>query len=93
MDQLPNKNDLIKFVKESLYENGDVFTDEFLNSYFDKMLEDGRWYFVLDSFDEMPCLMGKQNCQELIDHISELLFQFLTGRNQSGGVIASSVLT
>lgn len=89
LDQLPNKNDLIKFVKESLYENGDIFTDEFLNSYFDKMLEDGRWYFVFDSFDEMPCLMGKQNCQELIDHISELLFQFLTGRNQSGGVIAS----
>lgn len=89
LDQLPNKNDLIKFIRESLYENGDIFTDEFLNSYFDKMLKEGRWYFVFDSFDEMPCLMGKKNCQELIDHISELLFQFLTGSNQSGGVIAS----
>lgn len=86
---MPKKNDLIEFIRDSLYENGDVFTDEFLNSYFDKMLKEGRWYFVFDSFDEMPCLMGKQNCQELIDHISELLFQFLTGSNQSGGVIAS----
>lgn len=89
LDQLPHKNDLTDFVKETLYENGDVFTDAFLNSYFDKMLEDGRWYFVFDSFDEMPCLMGKQNCLELIDHISELLYQFLTGKNQSGGIIAS----
>lgn len=89
LDQLPHKSDLTDFVKETLYENGDIFTDAFLNSYFDKMLEDGRWYFVFDSFDEMPCLMGKQNCQELIDHISELLYQFLTGKGQSGGIIAS----
>lgn len=89
LDMRPNKNDLTEFVKEVLYENGDIFTDGFLDSYFDKMLEDGRWYFVFDSFDEMPCLMGKQNCHELIDHISELLYQFLTAENQSGGVIAS----
>lgn len=89
LDQLPHKSDLTDFVKETLYENGDILTDGFLNSYFEKMLEDGRWYFVFDSFDEMPCLMGKQNCQELIDHISELLYQFLTGKNQSGGIIAS----
>ncbi|MCH5192418.1 MAG: hypothetical protein J1F11_00550 [Oscillospiraceae bacterium] len=89
INKLPNKNDLIEFVKEELYENGDFFTDGFLNGYFDSMLEDGRWYFIFDSFDEMPCLMGKQHCQELIDHISEILFQFMTGNNQSGGVVAS----
>ncbi len=89
LDNLPGKKDLIDFIKEVLYENGDIFTDDFLKTYFDKMLEDGRWYFVFDSFDEMPCLMGKQNCQELIDKISELLWQFMTGANQSGGVIAS----
>ena len=89
LECLPRKKDLIEFIKETLYENGDIFTDGFLNTYFDKMLEDGRWYFIFDSFDEMPCLMGKQNCQELIDEISELLCQFMTGANQSGGVIAS----
>lgn len=89
MERLPEKRDLIAFLKNILYENGDILTDTFLNTYFDKMLEDGRWYFVFDSFDEMPCLMGKKNCQELIDKISELLCQFMTGPNQSGGVIAS----
>lgn len=86
---LPTKKDLIDFIKTILYENGDFFSDGFLDTYFDKMLEDGRWYFIFDSFDEMPCFMGKQNCQELIDRISELLCQFMTGANQSGGIIAS----
>ena len=86
---MPKKKDLIQFIKDTLYEDGDVLTDSFLETYFDKMLEDGRWYFIFDSFDEMPCLMGKQNCQELIDKISELLCQFITGANQSGGIIAS----
>ena len=89
LDNLPEKKDIIAFIKETLYEEGDVFTDEFLNSYFYKMLENGRWYFIFDSFDELPCLMGKQNCQELIDHISTLLYEFMTGVNQEGGVIAS----
>lgn len=89
LDCLPSKRDLIEFIKDTLYEDGDIFTDGFLDTYFDKMLQDGRWYFVFDSFDEMPCLMGKQNCQELIDKISELLCQFMTGANQSGGIIAS----
>lgn len=89
LEHLPNKKDLTEFIRTILYENGDISADEFLDKYFDKMLEDGRWYFVFDSFDEMPCLMGKQNCQELIEKISELLCQFMKGPNQSGGIIAS----
>lgn len=89
MNRLPAKKDLIEFIETTLRENGDVFTDSFLDTYFYKMLEDGRWYFVFDSFDEMPCLMGKQNSQELIGKISELLCQFITGENQNGGIIAS----
>lgn len=89
MNRLPERRDLIAFIKETLYEGGDISTDTFLDAYFDKMLEEGRWYFVFDSFDEMPCLMGRQNCQELINKISELLCQFMTGANQSGGIIAS----
>lgn len=86
---LPTKNDLINFIKATLREKGDFLSDDFIDTYFDIMFEDGRWYFIFDSFDEMPCLMGKQNCQELIDQISELLYQFMTGAGQSGGVIAS----
>ena len=87
--RLPDQDDLIEFVEQQLREDGNFLTDEFLDQYFKRMLEDGRWYFVFDSFDEMPCLMGEGNNQPIINHISRLLFEFLTGPNQSGGVIAS----
>lgn len=89
LNNLPTKNDLIEFIRVTLKENGDFLTEDFLEKYFDKMLADGRWYFIFDSFDELPCLMGNKNCQQLIDNISNLLYEFLTGPNQNGGVIAS----
>ncbi|MBE7055538.1 MAG: NACHT domain-containing protein [Ruminococcaceae bacterium] len=89
LKNLPKSKDLTDFIKSILYEDGDFFTDEFLNTYFEKVLGDGRWYFIFDSFDELPCLMGKNGCQQLIDNISTLIYQFLTGPNQHGGIIAS----
>ncbi|MCR5812305.1 MAG: NACHT domain-containing protein [Lachnospiraceae bacterium] len=86
---LPTQRDLITYVREELYSKGDQFTDGFLDKYFDKMLEYGRWYFIFDSFDEMPCLMSGDKNNELIQHISKLIYDFLSGSNQSGGIIAS----
>lgn len=88
-EHMPEKKDLIVFIRKTFETKADFSTESFLNEYFQRMLEDGRWYFVFDSFDEMPCLMGKKNCQELIDGISALLYQFMTGPNQNGGVVAS----
>lgn len=89
LDHMPEKRDLEIFIRKTFEAKADFSTESFLNEYFQRMLDDGRWYFVFDSFDEMPCLMGKKNCQELIDGISALLYQFMTGANQSGGVVAS----
>lgn len=89
LDHLPEKRDLEIFIRKTFETKADFSTESFLDEYFQRMLEDGRWYFIFDSFDEMPCLMGKKNCQELIDEISALLYQFMTGPNQSGGVVAS----
>lgn len=88
-DHMPEKKDLIVFIRKTFEAKADFSTESFLNEYFQRMLDDGRWYFVFDSFDEMPCLMGKKNCQELIDGVSSLLYQFMTGPNQNGGVVAS----
>lgn len=90
-NNLPTTRDLIQYIREELYKDGDLLTDEFLDHYFEKMLKDGRWYFIFDSFDEMPCLMGNNKNSVLIKHISGLLFEFLSGPNQSGGVIASRI--
>lgn len=76
LEHMPNKKDLIAFIRKTFETKADFSTESFLNEYFQRMLDDGRWYFVFDSFDEMPCLMGKKNCQELIDGISALIYQF-----------------
>lgn len=89
LERKPTEEDLVVFIERILREGGTTYTDEFLRKYFRKMLERGKWYFIFDSFDEMPCLMGRKSCQELIDHISFLLHTFLTRENQRGGVIAS----
>ena len=90
LERLPAEKDLVEFIEQRiLREGGTTYTDTFLQTYFRKMLERGKWYFIFDSFDEMPCLMGRRSCQELIDHISSLLHTFLTRENQHGGVIAS----
>lgn len=91
VDDLPTQKDLIDFIKEQLYNEGknDYFTDTYLDDYFDTMMAHGRWYYIFDSFDELPCLMGKDNCQELIHKLSELLYSFMNGANQTGGIIAS----
>lgn len=89
MNHLPTKSDLLKFILFILKENGDFSADDFVDVYFEKMFDNGRWYFIFDSFDELPCLMGRKNCKELIDELSDLLYSFLTGPNQRGGVISS----
>lgn len=86
---LPTKMDLIDYIKKELYKDGDLLTHGFLDEYFEPMLADGRFYFIFDSFDEMPCLMGGANNSVLIKRISELIHEFLTGPNQNGGIIAS----
>lgn len=89
INRMPGENDLTEFILKTLGMKADASTKSFLRKYFQIMHDDGRWYFIFDSFDEMPCLMGKKNCRELIDGISSLLYQFMTKRNKSGGVVAS----
>ena len=89
VNNLPTEEDLITFIKEVLRSYGSFADKHFLDEYFEKMLENGRWYFIFDSFDELPCLMGRNDCSAVIDHISSLLYNFLSGPGKNGGIIAS----
>ena len=89
MNNKPTPQDLAVFIRQTLRQGTDLFSDSFVDDYFEPMLRNGWWYFIFDSFDEMPCLMGRENCGELIAHISNLLSDFLTAPGQSGGIIAS----
>lgn len=86
----PDKKDLINYIKKNL---NDTIQDPEQNIYcknnFNRMLEEGHWLFVFDSFDEIPCLMGSGNNHELIGIISKLIHDFLTSGKRGGGIVAS----
>ena len=53
------------------------------------MLEAGRFFFILDSFDEVPEVLDEKENSELIENLSEAIFQFLNGAHESRGILAS----
>lgn len=88
IDNLPSARQLIDFILSQL-KGKDVFADDFLNKYFHKMMECGRFFFILDSFDEIPMVLDETENSWLIDKISEVIYYVLAGANDSRGVLAS----
>lgn len=85
----PTVNNLYDFVKNNVI-NRDIVTTRFFNKYFDRLYETGRLYFVLDSFDEIPAVLGENENSELIRILSKVIYKFLKGaRLESQGILAS----
>lgn len=53
------------------------------------MFENGRFFFVLDSFDEIPSVLDVDESSWLIDRLSSILYNFLAGAHESRGFILS----
>jgi len=87
-DNPPTTKQLHDFILSQL-KGKDVFADEFLDTYFDKMLESGRFFIVLDSFDEIPMVLDERENSWLIDKLSEVLHYALAGANDSRGILSS----
>lgn len=87
----PTVGQLYDFVLENLKERSDVFANDFLKKYYKKMFENGRLFFVLDSFDEIPAVLDVSENSWLIDKLSEVIHQFLAGAHDSRGILASRI--
>ncbi|MDD0844616.1 NACHT domain-containing protein [Pseudomonas sp. Gutcm_11s] len=87
----PSVSELERFVIESVKARGDLFTEDFVDSYFKKLWSSGRLFFIFDSFDEMPLLLDTDESSEIINSLSEMLFRFISSQNNSRGVLASRV--
>ncbi|HWW69842.1 MAG TPA: NACHT domain-containing protein [Duganella sp.] len=85
----PTMEDLESFVLEKLKGRGDVFPEEFLDTYFRDLWQHGRLFFIFDSFDEIPELLDAEEESWLIDKLSELLCRFISGHKNAKGVLAS----
>lgn len=87
----PNSSELLEFVISNIKKRGDVFANNFVDAYFRKMVDQGRIFFLLDSFDEIPQVMDSSEGSWLLDSLSNTIYIFLAGMHSSRGILASRI--
>lgn len=85
----PSVAELQAFILRNLKERSDVFGEEFLDLYFKRMLENGRFFVLLDSFDEIPGVLDVPENSWLIERLSQVISTFLAGATETRGVVSS----
>jgi hypothetical protein len=66
-----------------------IFADQFLEQFFGRMVDRGRFFFILDSFDEIPGVLDVSEASWLIQHLSRLMTEFFIGQDEGRGIVAS----
>ena len=86
----PTSEDLRVFIKQSLLQK-DTFLADFFEKYYDILDHNGNLFFILDSFDEMPQVLGTTADAQLIEDLTIVCREFLQGSKQkrSKGILAS----
>lgn len=86
----PDWADLEEFVKKSLT-NKNRYLGDFFEKYYDILDENGNLFFVLDSFDEIPQVLGSTADSQLVEDLSKVCREFLLGakKRASKGILAS----
>ncbi len=86
----PSTTELQDFVRSAiLSEANDFFAERFIEDYYDQMIMEGRFFFIFDSFDEIPLVMDSPENSWAIDAVSKCLNNFLQGAHSSQGIVAS----
>ncbi len=78
-----------KFVLQSLNRNKDRDVEEFLEKEFQKGIDEGRWFFLFDSFDEIPEVLSSTEADSTISAYASAISSFLSDLNPCCGVVAS----
>lgn len=88
-DNPPTPEQFQNFVLRYLKAHSDVFGAQFLDAYFERMLEHGRFFFLLDSFDEIPGVLDVPDSSWLLERISGVISRFLVGAGETRGIVGS----
>ncbi|MBY7982991.1 NACHT domain-containing protein [Vibrio fluvialis] len=88
-DAPPTDAELLSFVKDNIARR-DLALNNFVDKYFDRLYETRRFFFIFDSFDEIPQVMNVEDNSLLIDELSKVLYRFIKDNNNiSSGIVAS----
>lgn len=77
------------WIVEELRSNQDRTILEFIDKNFEQMLKDGNFFFLFDSFDEIPAVMDAQEEQEVVRNYALALDRFLHSQHQCRGLVSS----
>ncbi|WP_417327874.1 NACHT domain-containing protein [Halarcobacter sp.] len=91
-DNPPTATELHTFIKENMINRLDNVCDtKFINQYFDRLLENGHLFLVLDSFDEIPAVLDEEDSSWLINELSKIIYKFLLNGHDSRGLLSSRI--
>lgn len=77
------------WVIEQLRADQDRTIHEFLDKNFEQMLTNGAFFFLFDSFDEIPAVMDAQEEQKVVHRYAVALDRFLHSQHQCRGLVSS----
>ena len=80
---------ILDWVLEQLRADQDRTIHEFLDKNFEQMLKNGNFFFLFDSFDEIPAVMDAQEEQKVVHQYAEALDRFLHSQHQCRGLVSS----
>jgi uridine kinase len=83
----PTQEDFERYIKETMLASCSINSKKFVNENFDKITINHGWFFILDSFDEIPFLTCTIQNSELVNGVSTILYNFLD--EVGGGIVAS----
>src|SRR5579884_2637833 len=82
-----DRNLIESFVLKSLKRTNDRFVDQFLDDEFNKGMENSTWFFLFDSFDELPEVLSSTESDIVVRQYGDAIEDFLRGINRCRGVV------
>lgn len=87
----PSDEDVPKFIMRQLRLQSGRSGMRFLDTWFDLMLERGLFFFILDSFDEMPAILDSDDASTRLNRISQSFDRFFNDLHRCRGIISSRI--
>ena len=84
-----DRNLIHAFILKTLNRINDRDIEEFLEEEFDQGIKDKTWFFLFDSFDEIPEILSSTEADLAIQEYAQAISDFLHGLNSCRGVLAS----
>lgn len=86
----PTKHEFHTFIYDTLCNSLDQYAEDFIRQpdVFANLHTKGHFFFILDSFDEIPAVLDNREKSNLINHLSALIADYVTS-GDSRGIVAS----